>query len=201
MKVVPAFFDMVLFKFFRRLTVGLDKGGYYHELFLRDRLDLVALIQRVKVKGTGVRAKANPEEEPNLYIFPFVNAGMTQAAATMTTSETISETAPLDHAISERGSMMAPSNQMLPSTMMVVPRDYDQVQNVLEDNADRLVALQKPFFPVKNQGLLEQKSVVFDDVSRTESCPTDVNFDLLIDEMFRHNQSLDFADLLKLAAV
>jgi HSF-type DNA-binding len=58
---------------FQRLTAGLDKGSYYHELFLRNRRDLVAQIQRVKVKGTGVRAKANPQDEPNLYMYPPVD--------------------------------------------------------------------------------------------------------------------------------
>jgi HSF-type DNA-binding len=55
---------------FQRLTAGLDKGSYYHELFLRNRRDLVPQIHRVKVKGTGVRAKANPQDEPNLYMYP-----------------------------------------------------------------------------------------------------------------------------------
>jgi hypothetical protein len=58
---------------FQRLTVGLDKGSYYHELFLRSRLDLASRIERVKVKGTGVRAKANPNDEPNLYSYPAVD--------------------------------------------------------------------------------------------------------------------------------
>ena len=59
---------------FQRLTVGLDKGSYYHELFLRSRPDLVRRIERMKVKGTGVRAKSNPDDEPNLYSFPAVDA-------------------------------------------------------------------------------------------------------------------------------
>ena len=58
---------------FQRLTVGLDKGSYYHELFLRSRPDLVSRIERMKVKGTGVRAKSNPDDEPNLYSFPTVD--------------------------------------------------------------------------------------------------------------------------------
>ena len=59
---------------FQRLTVGLDKGSYYHERFLRSRPDLVGKIERVKVKGTGVRAKSNPDDEPNLYSYPAVDA-------------------------------------------------------------------------------------------------------------------------------
>jgi len=50
---------------FQRLTKGPDKGGYYHELFLRSKLFLAYRIQRMRVKGTGVRARSNPEMEPN----------------------------------------------------------------------------------------------------------------------------------------
>jgi hypothetical protein len=52
---------------FQRLTKGNDKGGYYHEYFLRGRTDLCAKIHRLKVKGTGVRARSNPEAEPDLW--------------------------------------------------------------------------------------------------------------------------------------
>lgn len=57
---------------FNRLTRGADKGGYYHELFLRGKPALAHAIQRVKVKGTGVRAKANPNEEPNFWAMQWV---------------------------------------------------------------------------------------------------------------------------------
>ncbi|KAL3908092.1 MAG: hypothetical protein SGARI_003220 [Bacillariaceae sp.] len=57
---------------FQRITRGADRGGYYHELFLRNRLFLASSIQRQKVKGTGVRARSNPAQEPNFYDMPFV---------------------------------------------------------------------------------------------------------------------------------
>lgn len=56
---------------FMRLTRGLDKGGYYHELFLRGKPYLAQKIQRVKVKGTGVRAKSNPNQEPDFWNMPW----------------------------------------------------------------------------------------------------------------------------------
>jgi hypothetical protein len=59
---------------FTRLTRGKDKGGYYNEFFLRGRAHLLSKIQRIKVKGTGVRARSNPEEEPNFWQMPFVGA-------------------------------------------------------------------------------------------------------------------------------
>jgi len=55
---------------FNRLTGGLDKGGYYHELFLRGKVSLAYDIHRMRVKGTGVRLPTNPDNEPNFYALP-----------------------------------------------------------------------------------------------------------------------------------
>mmetsp|Transcript_19475 Transcript_19475/g.29282 ORF Transcript_19475/g.29282 Transcript_19475/m.29282 type:complete len:310 (+) Transcript_19475:115-1044(+) len=52
---------------FQRLSVGPDRGGYYHELFLRGRPFLARRMQRQCNKGTRVRCRSNPEEEPNFY--------------------------------------------------------------------------------------------------------------------------------------
>jgi len=55
---------------FNRLTGGLDKGGYYHEMFLKGKVSLAYDIHRMRVKGTGVRLPTNPENEPNFYALP-----------------------------------------------------------------------------------------------------------------------------------
>mmetsp|Transcript_26552 Transcript_26552/g.72965 ORF Transcript_26552/g.72965 Transcript_26552/m.72965 type:complete len:409 (+) Transcript_26552:319-1545(+) len=52
---------------FQRLTLGRDRGSYYHELFLRKKTFLARNMQRVQVKGTGVRARSNPDQEPNFW--------------------------------------------------------------------------------------------------------------------------------------
>jgi hypothetical protein len=52
---------------FQRLTAGPDKGGYYHEKFLRNKPGLAYCIQRFKLKGTKTRKAANPHSEPNFY--------------------------------------------------------------------------------------------------------------------------------------
>eukprot|EP00978_Attheya_sp_CCMP212_P003756 scaffold7967_cov58-Attheya_sp.AAC.1 len=79
--VMPTYFNQSKFASFQRqlnlygfsrLTFGEDRGGYYHELFLRGKSFLCHLIQRKKVKGTGVRPASNPESEPNLYKMPSV---------------------------------------------------------------------------------------------------------------------------------
>jgi hypothetical protein len=53
---------------------GHDKGGYYHELFLRSKRFLSHRIQRSKVKGTGARKPSSPETEPNFYVAPFLSS-------------------------------------------------------------------------------------------------------------------------------
>ena len=55
---------------FNRLTSGPDKGGYYHELFLREKRQLCSKMIRMRIKGTRTKAASNPESEPNFYIMP-----------------------------------------------------------------------------------------------------------------------------------
>jgi HSF-type DNA-binding len=55
---------------FHRLSSGLDKGGYYHELFIQGSPQLARHIQRHKVKGNGPRRPAQPDAEPNFYAMP-----------------------------------------------------------------------------------------------------------------------------------
>jgi len=52
---------------FVRLTAGTDRGGYYHELFLRGRMDLCRRMSRTRVKGNGSKGASSPETEPNFY--------------------------------------------------------------------------------------------------------------------------------------
>jgi hypothetical protein len=58
---------------FQRLTRGRDRGGYYHELFLKGKVFMAHSIQRIKVKGTGVRARSNPDQEPDFWAMPWVS--------------------------------------------------------------------------------------------------------------------------------
>eukprot|EP00934_Nitzschia_sp_Nitz4_P009278 Nitzschia sp. Nitz4//scaffold41_size133979//132542//133555//NITZ4_003375-RA/size133979-processed-gene-0.269-mRNA-1//-1//CDS//3329551554//9268//frame0 len=57
---------------FQRLTRGRDRGGYYHELFLKKKVFLAHSIQRIKIKGTGVRARSNPDQEPDFWSMPWI---------------------------------------------------------------------------------------------------------------------------------
>jgi len=75
-EVMPRFFKQTKLTSFQRqlnlygfvrLTAGTDRGGYYHELFLRGRMDLCRRMARTRVKGNGSKGASSPETEPNFY--------------------------------------------------------------------------------------------------------------------------------------
>eukprot|EP00580_Thalassiosira_gravida_P016178 CAMPEP_0201657556 /NCGR_PEP_ID=MMETSP0494-20130426/764_1 /ASSEMBLY_ACC=CAM_ASM_000839 /TAXON_ID=420259 /ORGANISM="Thalassiosira gravida, Strain GMp14c1" /LENGTH=470 /DNA_ID=CAMNT_0048134421 /DNA_START=181 /DNA_END=1593 /DNA_ORIENTATION=- len=81
MKVMPLYFrQSKLTSFqrqlnlygFSRITAGKDRGGYYHELFLRHKLFLCQNMSRIRIKGTGIKGKASPETEPDFYSMSWV---------------------------------------------------------------------------------------------------------------------------------
>jgi hypothetical protein len=52
---------------------GLDKGGYYHDLFLRGKQFLARRIIRIWKQGTGSRKKTDSSEIlPDFYVLPFL---------------------------------------------------------------------------------------------------------------------------------
>ena len=55
--------------------IGRDKGGYYHELFLRGKPQLAHKIPRTKLKNEGARKSTSPETEPNFYALSFLPDG------------------------------------------------------------------------------------------------------------------------------
>ncbi len=55
---------------FSRITAGRDRGGYYHELFLKNKLFLCQNMNRIRIKGTGIKGKASPSTEPDFYSMP-----------------------------------------------------------------------------------------------------------------------------------
>uniref|UniRef100_A0A7S2HD95 HSF-type DNA-binding domain-containing protein n=1 Tax=Helicotheca tamesis TaxID=374047 RepID=A0A7S2HD95_9STRA len=82
---------------FNRLTAGRDKGGYYHEYFLRGKAFLCSRINRMKVKGTGVRMASSPETEPNFYAMTTVGSREPAKEALISTDVVFSS--PLEHII------------------------------------------------------------------------------------------------------
>ena len=74
---------------FLRMTVGNDRNGYYHPMFLRGREFLANRIMRTRVKGNGgMKVQPNPETEPNFYSMPFVYRNQTSIPATSTSPAT-----------------------------------------------------------------------------------------------------------------
>lgn len=71
---IRSFYRQLCLYGFKRLTIGCDKGAYYHELFLPGKPFLACRILRLKVKGT--RALPSPETEPNFYAMPYVSASV-----------------------------------------------------------------------------------------------------------------------------
>lgn len=75
-KILPRFFRQTKYSSFQRqlniyefqrISAGPDKNAYYHLSFQRGRPDLISHIQRVTIKGTGIRRAPTPEDEPNFY--------------------------------------------------------------------------------------------------------------------------------------
>ena len=56
---------------FNRFSAGTtDKGSYYHEKFLHGRKFLSRRMTRQKVNGNRIRSAGNPDEEPDLSMYP-----------------------------------------------------------------------------------------------------------------------------------
>jgi hypothetical protein len=68
----PSFLRQLNLYGFRRLTRrGPDRGGYYHERFLRNKKLLACRIPRLRIKGTRVRPCSDPFGEPDFYHMPY----------------------------------------------------------------------------------------------------------------------------------
>jgi len=124
---------------FQRLTRGSDRGGYYHELFLRGKVFLSHNIQRVKVKGTGVRARSNPDQEPEFWQMPWVNA--TQKG------DTPPVMAPIQHPI-----VIDKSIAQLPLQLQTLPLSWnDDGRDLFSAFGDKTFNFLDPFQPVDGE--------------------------------------------------
>ena len=76
-KVMPKYFSqskltsfhrqLNLYGFTRLLAKGPDKGGYFHEMFLRGKPNLSSNISRMRIKGPESRVTPDPKREPKFY--------------------------------------------------------------------------------------------------------------------------------------
>lgn len=80
--VLPQFFNATkktsftrqlnLYGFVRLLSNGPDKGGYYHEKFLRSKSELCKLIKRIPLKGSKHSLCQDSQQEPKFYSMPYL---------------------------------------------------------------------------------------------------------------------------------
>ena len=93
---------------FQKVVNGPDRGGYYHELFLRGRPDLAPIMLRVKGCSAMEGRKAETTsavvmEDPDFYVYPYCEEN-TNRSIVMTVTTTASSAAAQrdDHVASQR---------------------------------------------------------------------------------------------------
>ncbi|CAJ1953998.1 unnamed protein product [Cylindrotheca closterium] len=128
---------------FQRITKGRDRGGYYHELFLRGKVFLVQNIHRVKVKGTKIRARSNPEQEPNFYAMPFVGTNMPSMAPQMSSASVMNQQLSLQSLLGDSAFDPVPICNMRPApwdlkatAAPVVPKKEESLEPLPWDDVD-----------------------------------------------------------------
>jgi len=80
---------------FNRFSAGtIDKGSYYHEKFLRGKKFLSRRMTRQKVNGNRIRSAGNPDEEPDLSMYPICrdDSGNNKHLSTLSSNQTSSHT-------------------------------------------------------------------------------------------------------------
>ena len=159
---------------FSRLSLGEDRGGYYHEYFLRGRPDLLTNLKRLRVKGSGVRKIPLLETEPNFYEMPY-------SYDTKIPSPWPSAPLPLSDGSSQRA-ISASTNQSSESDSQQITWDTSSTsamlsQSNLMNSPTRVVALSTPIQALESFTMTE-----FDvdplSVSDTKEAPKTMNVKL-----------------------
>jgi hypothetical protein len=129
---------------FQRLTRGRDRGGYYHELFLRNKVFLAHSIQRVKVKGTGVRARSNPDQEPDLWTMDWVTT-TDASASTDASTDASASTGTADASSPSEASVSPPACSPCTPYLEMLKSSLQGEQDSILDFADRKFHYTDPF--------------------------------------------------------
>jgi hypothetical protein len=124
---------------FSRLTAGQDRGGYYHELFLRGRPDLCKRMVRTRIKGNGSKAAASPETEPNFYAMDPIPSSVP--------TTTTADNAPTPTRKHKRVVTIEGSTKKQDILMDIVVDDQDEEFNEILSGDDGIILPQDVFIP------------------------------------------------------
>lgn len=176
---------------FSRLTGGLDKGGYYHELLLRSNRSLAYDIHRIRIKGTGVRLPTDPDSEPNLYTLPpAVKANAMPGNASMHSSSRLSpplpprlDISPTDTASSALVDMNCRDTDWPTSgySRVIAQAKYQQEQGQVENDVAFFEGL--PFH------YLDLSAFVVPNFMQTQGLPSSQHFAEFAQSKFAHSES------------
>lgn len=125
---------------FNRISVGPDKGAYYHEQFLRGMRFLCRRMARSKINGNVIRSAGNPEQEPNFYTMPHVPLEITPPPAFSSPkedTEECSDIAPILSSVPETQITTMDRNQAVANHMSFPLKLQTMLDNLeAEDNTD-----------------------------------------------------------------
>jgi hypothetical protein len=117
---------------FCRLTRGRDKGAYYHELFLRDRIFLCRKMTRTRIKGTGIKASSSPDSEPNFYTMKHCFVADRNMAVMQLPWAVAASAHHLQQQQQQQVTMLSPQGQQLDSSAAIItsamPVDWQHLE-------------------------------------------------------------------------
>jgi hypothetical protein len=137
----PVWCSKILTPFVVVVVMMMMYAGYYHELFLRQKVFLCHQIPRLRLKGTGVRKPASPETEPNFYTMPW----LPELDATTTTAQGTSR-----HTKNSGGSSiicMDPNSEPVPS-FFGGPKDAPRLDDSSKWVTPQLMPILPPETPI-----------------------------------------------------
>lgn len=164
---------------FSRLTIGKDNGGYYHELFLRNKVFLAKQMGRTKIKGTKYKAASSPDQEPDFY-------SMDPVTITPPVSdESSSDDGSYNHSPKQLTSL--PQNSSLPAALALNLQTPPVMTSSMDPFAFQMTQQQMPSFTNWSAPQAPMKSTGSDDNA----------FDAAIDEIFEENGNVmdDFRNI------
>ena len=134
--MIPSFTGFVRYGF-QRIISGNDRGGYYHEMFLRGRPDIARVIVRTPVKGPS-NSQTIIGDDPDLYSYPYCEDGKSKAkVAHSDEPDPNTATKQKDSSESKKQRAMAQPSNQIPS----MPQNINPISETRYGVAD-------PFFGI-----------------------------------------------------